>query len=162
MSKKKAAKRPAAGKSTSLPPTKIEQYSANLKVILTKDEVADLADRAAALLQDRDTMEEEQKSRAKAAKAEIERVEAELREVSNQVRTKATYQDVQCERRYLYDTGKVQEWRMDTGEMRSERDMTDAEKQRDLPFDDSDDKGATGGGDLDDEFSGDDGGKAAE
>jgi ribosomal protein S18 len=162
MSKRKAEKKPADGKSTAVPPMKIEQYMANLKVILTKDEIADRADRAAGLLQDRDTKEEEQKARAKAEKAVIESIESELRRVSNEVRTKATYQDVQCERRYVYEKGKVQEWRLDTGEMTSERDMNEAEKQRDLPFDD-DDKGA-GGVDLDDEFGGgdDDGKKAAE
>lgn len=159
MARKKTEKKPVESKSSSLPPVKIEQYMSNLKVILTKEEIADRADRAAGLLQDRDTKEEEQKARAKAEKAVIESIESELRRVSNEVRTKATYQDVQCERRYVYDEGKVQEWRLDTGEMISERDMNETEKQRDLPFDDK------GGGDLDDEFSGNDdsaGKKAAE
>ena len=157
--KKKDEKKASEGKSSSLPPVKIEQYMTNLKVILTREEIADRADRAAGLLQDRDTKEQEQKARAKAEKADIDAIEAELRRVSNEVRTKATYQDVQCERRYVYDKSKVQEWRLDTGEMISERDMNETEKQRDLPFDD-DDKGGAGGGDLDDEFGGD--GKAAE
>lgn len=146
---KKQGKKAAAAAAA---PVKIEPYMANLKVILTPDEVADRADRAAGLLADRDAQEEEQKARAKAAKAQIDAVEAELRRVSNEVRTKATYQDVQCERRFVYDKGKVQEWRLDTGVMMSERDMNDAEKQRDLPFDDKDD--GAGGGSLDDEFGG--------
>ena len=161
MTRKKAEKKTAEAKSSSAPPVKIEQYMSNLKVILTKDEIADRADRAAGLLQDRDTKEEEQKARAKAEKAVIESIESELRRVSNEVRTKATYQDVQCERRYVYDKSKVQEWRLDTGEMISERDMNETEKQRDLPFDD----GGSGGGDLDDDFGGNDdsaGKKAAE
>ena len=158
MARKKSDKKLVDGKSSSLPPMKIEQYMSNLKVILTKEEIADRADRAAGLLQDRDTKEEEQKARAKAEKAVIESIESELRRVSNEVRTKATYQDVQCERRYVYDKSKVQEWRLDTGEMISERDMNDSEKQRDLPFDD-DGKGG-GGGDLDDEFGGSDAGSS--
>lgn len=162
MARKKTDKKAADGKSSSLPPMKIEQYMSNLKVILTKEEIADRADRAAGLLQDRDTKEEEQKARAKAEKAAIESIESELRRVSNEVRTKATYQDVQCERRYVYEKSKVQEWRLDTGEMISERDMNETEKQRDLPFDD----GGSPGGDLDDEFGGSDAGssgkKAAE
>ncbi len=162
MGRKKTEKKPAEGKSSSLPPVKIEQYMSNLKVVLTKEEIADRADRAAGLLQDRDTKEEEQKARAKAEKAVIEQIESELRRVSNEVRTKATYQDVQCERRYVYDKSKVQEWRLDTGEMMSERDMNETEKQRDLPFDDG-----AGSGSLDDDFSGSDegadkGGEAAE
>lgn len=164
MPRKKTEKKPKESKSSAVPPMKIEQYMSNLKVILTKEEIADRADRAAGLLQDRDTKEEEQKARAKAEKAVIESIESELRRVSNEVRTKATYQDVQCERRYVYDKSKVQEWRLDTGEMISERDMNETEKQRELPFDDG-----AGGGSLDDEFSGEDadgkdgkGGEAAE
>lgn len=153
MGRKKTEKKPAEGKSSAVPPVKIEQYMSNLKVVLTKEEIADRADRAAGLLQDRDTKEEEQKARAKAEKAVIESIESELRRVSNEVRTKATYQDVQCERRYVYDKSKVQEWRLDTGEMISERDMNETEKQRDLPFDDG-----GSGGDLDDDFGGNDGG----
>lgn len=155
--RKKTEKKPKPdAKSSSVPPMKIEQYVSNLKVILTKEEIADRADRAAGLLQDRDDKEREQKDHAKAEKAVIDSIETELRRVSNEVRTKATWQDVQCERRYLYDKSKVQEWRLDTGEMIFERDMNEGEKQRDLPFDD--DKGGAGG-DLDDEFSGgDDGG----
>lgn len=123
-----------------LPLVKIEPYTENLKCILTKDEVADRADRAAALLQDRDSKEEEQKARAKAAKAEIDSLEAELRRVSNEVRTKAAYQDVRCERRYIYSKGKVQEWRLDTGAMVFERELLDTEKQRELPFNDGEDQ----------------------
>lgn len=152
MSRKKADKKPDTGKSSSLPPMKIEQYVSNLKVILSKDEIADRADRAACLLQDRDDKEREQKDHAKAEKAVIDSIETELRRVSNEVRTKATWQDVQCERRYVYDKGKGQEWRLDTGEMTAERDMNETEKQRDLPFDDD---GPPAGGDLDDEFPGD-------
>ncbi len=155
MARKKKTEAAKGASSKSAPPVKIEPYMANLKCILTKDEVADRADRAAGLLQDRDAKEEDQKARAKAAKAEIDAVEAELRRVSNEVRTKATYQDVQCERRYVYDKSKVQEWRLDTGEMISERDMNEAEKQRELPFDDDGKGGAAGGiTDLDDEFGG--------
>ncbi len=150
MARKKNEKSDDRATSKGVPAVKIEQYMANLKVILTKDEIADRADRAAGLLQDRDTKEEEQKARRTAEKAVIDAMESELRRVSNEVRTKATYQDVQCERRYVYDKSKVQEWRLDTGEMISERDMNDNEKQRDLGFEDPK------GGDLDDEFSGGD------
>lgn len=155
--RKKSEKKPKSEpKSSSLPPMKVEPYTSHLKVILTKEEIADRADQAAGLLEDRDNKEREQKDHAKAEKAVIDSIETELRRVSGEVRTKATWRDVQCERRYAYDKGKVQEWRLDTGEMMSERDMNETEKQRDLPFDD--DKGGAGG-DLDDEFSGgDDGG----
>jgi hypothetical protein len=141
------------------PPVKIEPYMTNLRCKLTVEQVADYADRAATLLADRDSKEDDQKARAKQAKSELEAIEAELRRVSNIVRTKAIYEDIQCERRFVYETKKVQEWRLDTGEMISERDMNAHETQMGLGFNDkptaapSDDEP-----DLDDEF----GGEAAE
>jgi hypothetical protein len=155
MAKRKVAnKKPAADKT---PIVKIEPYLQNLKVILTKEQIADRADRAAQLLQDRDQKEEEQKATAKHAKSVIETIEAELRRLSSEVRTKATYEDVNCERRFVYESKKVQEWRLDTGEMISERDMNEHEKQREFGF--SDDKGEH---EFPDEFGGDEDGKAAE
>lgn len=151
MPRKKSEKKTTEGKSSSAPPMKVEPYTTHLKVLLTKEEIADRADQAAGLLEDRDNKEREQKDHAKAEKAVIDSIETELRRVSGEVRTKATWRDVQCERRFVYDKGKVQEYRLDTGEMISERDMNEAEKQRDLPFDDD---GGAGGGSLDDDFSG--------
>jgi hypothetical protein len=134
------------------PPVKVEPYVSNLRCKLSLEQVADYADRAATLLADRDSKEDDQKARAKQAKSELESVEAELRRVSNIVRTKAVYEDIQCERRFVYETKKVQEWRLDTGEMIGERDMNAHETQMGLSFDE---KPAADESDLDDEFGGD-------
>lgn len=59
---------------------------------------------------------------------------------------KSEERQVHCERRMNYETGKVVDVRLDTGEVIEERDMSDAEKQRGLPFDQPD---------VDDEFGDD-------
>jgi hypothetical protein len=137
------------------PPVKIEPYVSNLRCKLSLEQVADYADRAATLLADRDSKEDDQKARAKQAKSELESIEAELRRVSNIVRTKAVYEDIQCERRFVYETKKVQEWRLDTGEMIGERDMNAHETQMGLGFEDKPTGSANDEPDLDDEFGGD-------
>lgn len=139
--KKKEAEKPVAT-------TKIEKFTRDLRVPLKAEEIAERADRAAQLLQDRDNKEAEAKAQAKHLKSVIEEVEAELRRVSNEVRTKATYQPIHCERHFIFADSKVRELRADTGEVIGERDMTDAEKQQEFTWDKTP-------GNVDDEFSGD-------
>lgn len=124
---------------------KVENFARELKVVLKPEEVAERAERAAQLLADRDHAEAELKAHASNVKSRIATMESEMRHLSGEVRTKCTYRNVDCERRYLYDTGMVQEVRMDTGEVLSERAMTEREKQQDLPF-------GGGSGDIDDDF----------
>lgn len=116
------------------PPMKVDSFTRDLKVVLTAAEVAERADRAARLLEDRDRAEAELKAHATSVKSRIATMEAEMRELSAEVRTKYTYREVECERRFLFTTGCVQEVRLDTEEVISERAMTEKEKQRDLPF----------------------------
>lgn len=118
----------------SVPPNKVENFVRDLRVALKTEEIAERADRAAQLLAERDSKEEEQKAAAKHAKSIVESMEAELRRLSNEVRTKATYREVQCERVYDFRLGKIFEKRLDTGDVLFERAMTDAERQRELPF----------------------------
>ena len=127
------------------PPIKVESFVRELRVQLKTEEIAERADRAAQLLAERDSKEEEQKAATKHAKSVIESMEAELRRLSNEVRTKATYGQVQCERRYDYRLGKISEVRKDTDEVIFERAMTDTERQRELDLDKPP-------GDLDDDF----------
>lgn len=149
----------AAPESEKRPRIRKEHFEENLRVKLTREEVEDRADRAANLIEERDALEEEMKAYQKAKKAEIEKLEAEHRQLSNEVRTKATYRDVDCERIYDWDETKVTEIRLDTGEVMKKRPMTERELQMGL-FDDSDKKPppASGGSanDLEDEFSGGD------
>jgi hypothetical protein len=115
---------------------KVERFQRNLRVKLTADELAERAQRAAHLLNDRDQKDEESKAAAKHAKAQIAEVEAELRRVSSEIRDGATYKEVACERRHNFRLGKIEEVRMDTHDVIAERAMTDRERQLDLGLDD--------------------------
>jgi hypothetical protein len=115
-----------------LPQVKVQKYEATLKVVLTPEEIADRADRAAQKVAERDSKEEDMKAAAKHAKAEIEKLDAEFRFLSNEVRTRSTYRPVECERRYDYRALRVLEMRTDTGEQLADRKMTEVEKQREL------------------------------
>jgi hypothetical protein len=114
--------------------TKTETYSANLKVQLTVEEVAERADRAAAKIAERDQKEEEQKAANKHAKSVIESIDAEIRLLSNEVRSRASWRETLCERRWDYKAGTVTEVRTDTDEEISSRRMTDSERQMELPL----------------------------
>lgn len=127
---------------------KIENFRRSMAVNLTREEVAERADRAAQLLKERDQKEAEFKEQASGNKRIVARLENELREVSAEVRERKAYLDVQCERRYNWTKGTVTEVRLDTGEELSSRPMTDAEAQKALPFN------PDAPGDVDDEFAG--------
>lgn len=113
---------------------RLERYVQSLKVALSADEIADRADRASQVLADMDCKENELKAIVKHQKSEIDTLGAELRRLSDEVRTKATYRPVECERKFLYDQGKLLETRVDTHEVLLERPLTWGEKQRDLPM----------------------------
>jgi len=140
------AKKPA----DDTPNTRVERFRKSLPVPLTQEEVSDRADRASHILADRDQKEDEAKAAAKHYKSVVAELDTRLRLLSNEVRTRRTYNDVECERRYEYTAGRLVEVRTDTGEEIFERPLTEAEKQQDLPFDDSEPS-------VDDEF-----GEAAE
>jgi hypothetical protein len=116
---------------------KTERFSRSLRITLTAEEVAERADRAAHVLGQRDQKEDDRKAANTAAKSQIEELEAELRRISSEVRDKATYGPVECERRYDYRLGRVVEVRTDTDETIHERAMTIEEKQLDLDIDQS-------------------------
>jgi hypothetical protein len=104
------------------------------------------AHRAAHLLEQHDLKEAEFAEERKRQKSVLTDMLTELRRLNGEIRDKSTYRPVQCERRYLYDQGKLVEIRCDTGEVISDRPLTEQEKQRELPFDQQK------GDDLDDEF----------
>ena len=157
--KKKPKKRATAEKNK----IRAEKFERKLRVILTREEIEERADRAAHLLGERDAKEELAKAAQKHAKSEIEEIEAQMRRISGEVRDKSTYREIKCERRFDFESKKVIEFRLDTDEEIERRDMTAEELQMGLDFDGApDDKpDPDGGGDVDDDFAeGDD--KAAE
>jgi hypothetical protein len=115
----------------------VETFSRQLKVELTEKEVAERADRAAHVLRLRDSKEDDRKAANTAAKSQIEELEAELRNLSSEVRDRATYRQVECERRYDYRLRQVVEKRLDTSIILHEHAMTEAEAQLPLGLEDT-------------------------
>lgn len=120
------------------PTTRVEKFTRDLICGLTREEVEERAAKAAELVEKRDLKQSDFDSQRKFWKNQIEELEVEIRAVSSEVRSRKTSRQVVCERRYNYTTGKVQEVRTDTFDVLHERDMTDAEKQRELDFGDND------------------------
>lgn len=123
-----------ASKKDNSNPVRISRIAKALRIELTAEEVADRAQRAAHILSERDEKESAQKAQQKHAKSQIEELEAELRRLSNEVRDRATYTQVECEERHNYKRRKVVVVRLDSNEVIEERDMTNAESQRELDF----------------------------
>lgn len=80
------------------PDIKIEKYKESLRVQLTREEIEDRAERAAQILQDRDSKEEEMKTAQKHAKAVIEQLEAEVRLDTNEVLTSRKLTEAEAQR----------------------------------------------------------------
>lgn len=110
-------------------PVKIERFQRNLRVLLTIDERLDRADRVAAIENDIANKEADRDAAKKHANAQIEELQAEKQRLNGEVRDRAKYADVLCERRFNYRLGKVQEVRTDTQEVLDERPLTDRERQ---------------------------------
>ncbi len=115
-----------------LPRVKHERFTQTLRCQLTPDEIADRADQAAHALARRDEKERDAKAAADQFKAEIKTLEASMRQLSNEVRDRATYRTTECERVFDYETGWLRNYRDDTGELVDERRLTAAEMQREL------------------------------
>lgn len=128
---------------------KREPFRQELQVVLNAAEVADRAQRAAHLLQDHDAKEAGFKAQAADNKLVLKRIGTQIRELSEEVRSGKTYRDVPCERIYNWTDGSVKDVRTDTGEVIRERGMTEAERQKSLPF-----PPPESSDDLDDEFGG--------
>lgn len=111
---------------------KVERFEQELRVTLTSEEVAERADRAAHLVSTIDEREQSMKAQQAHAKAEIAKLQSEMKWISNEVRDKATYRDVKCERLFVFRTAEVIELRTDTGEEISRRAMYESEKQLEL------------------------------
>ena len=153
MARKAAAKKSEKPKDGDEPNEKREKFERHLRVILTGEQVAELADRASHLMEEHDTKEENQKAAQKQMKAEIEALEAKIRELLGYVRDKAKYQDVQCERVFDYARGVVTERRLDNEDVLQERPMTAEERQLGLDLEDDEEESGKG---LDDDFKGED------
>ena len=111
------------------PSVKIERLTRTLRVELSLGEVAKRADRCAHVVAEREGKAEEAKTATAHIKARIKELDAELRSLSNEVRDKAKYTEVDCERRYNYRLGTIAVVRLDTNATVDERPMTGPERQ---------------------------------
>jgi hypothetical protein len=111
---------------------KVERFTRSLRIALTTEEVAQRADRAAHVLVMRDQKEAERKAANTAAKSQIEELDAELRRISGEIRDKAKFDTVNCERRFMYRVGRIVEVRLDTKEEIHESAMTLEERQLEM------------------------------
>jgi hypothetical protein len=111
---------------------KVEHFTRQLRVVLTEKEIAERADRSAHMVAERDGKEEARKAANTAMKSQIEELDAQIRKLSNEVRDKATYEPVECERRYDYRAGTVRELRTDTKVVLELRTMRADERQTSL------------------------------
>ena len=126
-----------SAKNVKMPDKKVQKFATSLRVQLTPEEIADRAERAAHKLNERDDKEAELKAAQKHAKSIVEQLEAELRQLSNEVRTRSTFRSVDCERHYDYKDAMIREVRLDTAEVFFERKMNYEESQRELPFEET-------------------------
>lgn len=115
---------------------KIEKFQKELRIQLSAEEFGQRAERAAHLIGEIEQKEDDRKAANTAAKSRIEELQAELKRVSGEVRDKAKYGIVDCERRFIFRTGRVQEVRKDTGAVLDEWAMTADERQMELDLDD--------------------------
>ena len=119
------------------PPDRTEKFSQNLKCTLSQQEVAQRADRAANLVVLITDKDEDRKAANKHAQGEIDQLTSELSQLSNEVRTKATYRNVECERRFVYSEQKVREDAARRLHLLNTRAMTEREMQLELFTDDN-------------------------
>lgn len=106
-----------------------EEFSRELTCKLDDREVLDRASRAAKVLQRKLDLEGEFDEEKKRWKGLISKSDLEHRMLSQEVRTRETLREVQCERVFDFTAGEVYEHRLDTFERIDTRPMTKAERQ---------------------------------
>jgi len=124
-----------------------------LRCELSRDDLLAKADRAAHIVAEHDRRQAELDNAKKQAKAEIDRLEAEYRSLSVQIRDRAEYRKVDCDETRNYRTWSIVVTRKDTGESVDERAMTLDERraaQTELPLDNDGDDDPETQDDVDD------------
>jgi hypothetical protein len=133
--KKSPEKRPKAKSAPkrSEPKEKVEHFPASMRCDLSEREIVERSKRVSRLLSDKALKQEEIKGTTQHLKASVKQIDAEISKLSQEINDSACYREVQCERRFIYRTGKVVEVRMDTGAQTYERPMSGSERQLPLP-----------------------------
>lgn len=115
----------------------VEYFTKSLRCELTEPELLERSQTAARLVVTIDELDAAMKAEAKRRKAVIEEEEAKLRRISAEIRDKATFREIDCERTFDYRLGVVRDVRTDTGEVLNERAMTYSERQLELGIDEA-------------------------
>lgn len=118
-------------------------HQQELECALSADERAAVAVQWCGLIDEISAAEEAEKARRSAAKGAIEELEIEASELQAIVRSGKEKRTIQCETRVDYASNAVRIYRLDTGELVSERAMEAEERQR--HFDWGSSVSATGG-----------------
>lgn len=121
-------------------PVKVEKTSKNLPTRIPDPELLVRSRRSHELFEEakkrsdaNEKMLDHAKAQAKLEEADIEKLEAEARQLLKQVHDGEEYRPTQCERRFIYRTNTYQEVRLDTGATLLERALTPEEAQLELP-----------------------------
>jgi hypothetical protein len=116
--------------------TESETYSyvETLKCVLTDKEVQDRAQLLAQHVDEVNTKESELKAETSHRKAIIQQIESKVNEIAAEIRNRATYRRIDCERIKDFRLGTCREVRLDTGEILNTRPLNYDERQRVLPL----------------------------
>jgi glutathione peroxidase-family protein len=103
-----------------------------LGCLLSDEERLEFADQLAEANERVESAKSAKKSMMKQMQSEIDVAEAHRDNVNNIVASKTEYRDVDVRVVWNYDKGRIQQVRIDTGEMIVDRPMTQKEKQQNL------------------------------
>jgi hypothetical protein len=101
----------------------------HLPCALTRSEVEERADKLARLVKDRDAIDAERKQVARDYKTRMDDLSKEIGQLSEQVRSKREWRDVECTKERNEERGTVDFVRVDTGEVVESRALHPDERQ---------------------------------
>ena len=111
----------------------------NLKCDLSDEQLRQIGDDVARLVQERNTLENDKKAIVSDFKAKIDAADASIAANSNKIRNKYEYRRVLCKQEFNFTTCRVKVIRTDTNAIVEDRPMTYAEKDSITLFDGKDD-----------------------
>ncbi len=112
---------------------KIEHFRQSMRCELSDEEILERSRRQSRLLSEKALKQEEIKGMTAHLKASVKQIDAEISKCTAEINDGACYREVECERRFIYRTGTVEELRMDTETKFFERPMSGPERQLPLP-----------------------------
>ena len=124
----------------SAPTPEIKKTTQLLRCVLTPDETIAAGKELAEATSELKELEEEKSNIVANFKARSTEKEARITVLTNRIRSGYEYRNVECQTTYdSPEEGKKQTVRSDTGEITATEPMTEEEKQRNLPLEETDD-----------------------